>query len=113
MVVGSILGVKSPKNPIFLWLAFEKKALTWEFLQKRCKQAPRICLLYRMEEETIAHPVIKCPCAQQIWAGAEQLTGNKNGQGRETVEECFKGWCSKSELKEFKALPCLLLWGFG
>jgi len=37
---------------------------------------------------------------QKVWIGT-------------TIDGCFKKWFDKKELKEVRAVPCVLCWGFG
>ncbi len=56
------------KTIIHMWLALNKKVLTWELLQRRMTQSPGIFLLCKSTtKENITHMAIKCPFTYKLW----------------------------------------------
>lgn len=83
------------------------KVPTYDNLQKWAKQEPGTCIFCREDEENVIHLLIKCPYVIQQLTVVDQITSFKKCWEGDSVEQCFKKWSDKKELKEWKVVPYL------
>ena len=99
------------KGKLFFWAILENKAPTWDILQKRFLQGPRICSLCRDAEETISHLFVHCRFSQAVWADiCKFLDYNVRWQG-ESFLDAFHLWWSDQKASSIRAFPCIFAWG--
>ena len=87
MVVEACMEDVAKKSRFFFWLALKTKVLTWDLLQLRNKQSPKICMLCRNECETDCHIFIHCPYSSALWKEVNILTRVENVWLENTIEE--------------------------
>lgn len=78
-----------PRMKVFLWLAYYKKILTAENLQKRGWNLSSMCVMYRSSEETIKHMFSNCQFAMDLYRKVASISGIQQRDWNEkfTIEE--------------------------
>jgi hypothetical protein len=56
------------KIKLFIWMAAEKKILTWDALQKKGWEGPGVFYLCKHDYEDINHIFIHCTFLKTVWA---------------------------------------------
>jgi hypothetical protein len=85
--------------------------LTWDNIQKRNKQGPGWCCLYKNNEETILHLFLNCSFIKEVWRNCSRLLGFQCTWNETTLERAWQVWLNQRDYKVVKALPLLILWG--
>jgi hypothetical protein len=99
------------KTRLFLWLALANRILTWDNGQRRGWSGPNKCTLCKVEEESVSHLFVSCSFASQVW---REVMMNLNCPGQwifYSLELCLWNWLRNPFLKQFKELPCYVIWG--
>jgi hypothetical protein len=81
-----------------------------ESLRKRNKEGPVFVFFVGAVRKQLCI-FFSCTYSQQIWRDLEGHLGLTNLWNMDTIEGCFSGWFSNTDLKPFQALPFLVLWG--
>jgi hypothetical protein len=70
------------KIKLFIWLAGNKKVLTWDTLQNKGWEGPGVCYLCKLDVEDIDHLLIHCTFTKAVWARLHTLYQFKKKLGR-------------------------------
>lgn len=98
------------KAELFFWLAFSNKVPTWDILQKRTRQGPSICMLYREHEENIVHLIVGCHFTKEVWAASFTLLKGAGKWKGDSLSEAFKAWFKEQEVCEYRVFPIAVSW---
>ena len=99
------------KTIITKWIALSNKLLTWEMLQKRGFEGPRIFPLCKSNDETSSHIFTSCSYAGSIWNGMiRKLEAEKVHEANVPLEEKTKAWWNDERVGPFEAFPILFVY---
>jgi hypothetical protein len=96
------------KIKLFIWLALERKILTWDSLQKRGWVGPSICSLCYRDEESISHLFINCPFTLKLWKNLHIAYNLVTNWGGNSLNNCFENWLKVE--KVYNTLPIIVCW---
>lgn len=104
--------IRCPSKCItFLWLVLKKRVLTWDRLQWRGKQGPGLCYLCKSEEQINFHLFHNCPFSVALWAEISSQLGLPPLWSKISLNECFWEFFNNPQLKKWRVLPPLMVWG--
>ena len=99
------------KTKLFMWCVLNNKVPTWDILQKRSFQGPGWCVLCKRELESTLHLFLTCSYILDVWKEITILVGfNCQWEGA-TVGEAWESWWRRTNQKQHKILPLLVIWG--
>lgn len=87
------------------------KVLTWDRLWRRNLQGPSFCSMCKMAEEYADHIFLHCSFSSQIWKDISERLQIGNLWSGFSLEECLKLLFEKDDLKLYKCIPFLAMWG--
>lgn len=95
------------KYKLFKWMALENKILTWDnFL--RCGTRPNICILCKVEAESVYHLLVHCSFTKLLWQVASRNCNIAPRWSSSSMSLCFKDWIKN--VKSWCELPCFICW---
>ena len=108
----SLWKLKSPaKTRLFFWCILHNKVPNWDFLQKRGKQGPSWCSLYKSDEETLQHLFLSCPFNSSLWAESLRLTNIPLRWHGQDLSQAWNSWWQEAPDNKIRAFPLLIAWG--
>jgi ribonuclease HI len=96
------------KIKLFPWLAAANKILTWDNLIHRGWEGPNICLLCRLNSESVTHLFIDCTFTQQVWRRLSFALKLRSTWSGSSLKNCLEDWAKEESL--YPHLPALVSW---
>jgi hypothetical protein len=100
-----------PKSKLFMWSVLTNKVPTWDILQKRKFYGLGRCSLCKTEGETTQHLFIDCLYIKEVWTKVSRIMKQHFRWIDHSLEQAWRDWWENKELKAYKLLPLLIIWG--
>jgi len=100
------------KNKFFSWLLLNRKALTWDKLNKRSFACPRRCSLCKQQEESRTHLLLSYSYTIEVWTTIKSTLKFSSEWRGETIQEAFHSWWENLSLSKFRGIPPMIFWEF-
>jgi hypothetical protein len=68
-----------------------------------------MCKLCKRDIKSISRILIHYSYLKDFWEEVEQIMGMDNLCNGESVEDIFRKWINKNELKKFISIPCIFI----
>jgi ribonuclease HI len=99
------------KIKFFILLAANDKILTWDILLPRGWEGPNMCILYRINYESIPHIFIDCTFTKLVWNKLTLVLNLPNMWTGSTLHDCLENWASTYfTLPHLPDLVCWFIW---
>ena len=94
-----------------MWNVLENKVPTQDNLQKRCKQGSSQCSLCKADNESVEHIFLHFNLGSEVWVECRRLASIYIIWDGRNIKEAWTSWHSSRVVKDWKALPLIIIWG--